>query len=97
VVITPMIDLAIQPGIPVIKGIKSALALAQALRPQVMVPTAAGGDIEFSGILLKLLKATGSPEDLTAQLMAAGLTTQVLQPKPGNRVEIPLSAVPIAA
>jgi L-ascorbate metabolism protein UlaG (beta-lactamase superfamily) len=96
VVITPMIDLAIQPGIPVIKGLNAALALAQALRPQVMIPTAAGGDIEFSGILLKLLKATGSPEDLTAQLMAAGLTTKVLQPTPGDRVEIPLSAIPIA-
>jgi L-ascorbate metabolism protein UlaG (beta-lactamase superfamily) len=97
VVITPMIDLSIQPGIPVIKGIKSALALAQALRPQVMVPTAAGGKIEFSGLLLKLLKATGSPDDLAAQLMAVGLTTKVLQPTPGDRLQIPLNAVPIAA
>lgn len=92
VALTPMIDLAIQPGIPVIKGTKSALELAQWLRPQVMIPTAAGGDIEFEGFLVKLLKATGSPTELQRQLDAAGLSTKVMELVPGDRTEIPLKS-----
>jgi L-ascorbate metabolism protein UlaG (beta-lactamase superfamily) len=90
VALTPMIDLSIAPGIPVIKGSESAVKLAQQIQPQVMIPTAAGGDIEFSGLLLKLLKATGSPADVQAQLVQAGLTTQVLEPKAGDRIPLPL-------
>ncbi len=90
VVLTPMIDLMIQPGIPVIQGSKTALQLAQWLQPQVMLPTAAGGDIQFEGLLLKLLKAQGSPTELQNQLAAAGLSTRVLEPQPGDRFEVPL-------
>lgn len=95
VVLTPMIDLLIPPGIPVIKGSKSALELAQWLHPQVMIPTAAGGDIEFEGFLIKFLKAQGSPSELQAQLKAVGLSTQVLEPKPGEAFEVTLR-LPVA-
>ncbi len=90
VVLTPMIDLSIAPGLPVIKGSESAVKLAQQIQPQVMIPTAAGGDIEFSGLLLKLLKATGSPADVQAKLTRAGMTTQVLEPKAGDRTDLKL-------
>jgi L-ascorbate metabolism protein UlaG (beta-lactamase superfamily) len=90
VALTPMIDLSIAPGLPVIKGSESAVKLAQQIQPQVMIPTAAGGDIEFSGLLLKLLRATGSPAAVQAQLVQAGLTTQVLEPKAGDRTSLPL-------
>ncbi len=90
VVLTPMIDLSIAPGLPVIKGSESAVKLAQQIHPQVMIPTAAGGDIEFSGLLLKLLKATGSPADVQAKLTQAGLTTQVLEPQAGDRTDLKL-------
>jgi L-ascorbate metabolism protein UlaG (beta-lactamase superfamily) len=92
VVLTPMIDLAIAPGLPVIQGAESAVKLAQQIQPQVMIPTAAGGDIEFSGLLLKLLRATGSPADVQAKLAQAGLTTQVIEPKAGDRLSIPLKS-----
>jgi L-ascorbate metabolism protein UlaG (beta-lactamase superfamily) len=90
VVLTPLIDLMIQPGIPIIQGNKTALQLAQAIQPQVLIPTAAGGDIEFSGLLIKLLKATGSTSDLQTKLQQAGLATKILEPKPGDRTPITL-------
>lgn len=93
VVLTPMIDLSIPPGLPVIKGTQSAIDVAQWVKPQVMLPTAAGGDIDFSGILIQLLKASGSPATVQAGLKAAGLQTQVIEPKPGDRVAIPLKAI----
>lgn len=90
VVLAPMIDLSIAPGLPIIKGSQSAVDLAQWVKPQVMLPTAAGGNIEFSGLLMKLLRASGSPAVVQNQLTTAGLTTQVIDPQPGNRLEIPL-------
>ncbi|MFM2429957.1 MAG: hypothetical protein RLZZ511_1170 [Cyanobacteriota bacterium] len=90
VALTPMIDLTIAPGLPVIKGMNSAIALAQQIQPQIMLPTAAGGDIDFSGLLIKLLQAKGSPSDVQTQLTNLGLSTQILEPQPGQRTSLPL-------
>ena len=68
VVITPLIDLALPIVGSIIKGTESALKLAQAVHPQVMLPTAAGGDILFDGWLLSLLKAIGSPDEFRTKL-----------------------------
>jgi L-ascorbate metabolism protein UlaG (beta-lactamase superfamily) len=92
VVVTPVIDLRLPLLGPVIQGSQSALQLAQWVKPQVMLPTAAGGDIEFEGLLVKFLKAVGSPAELQTQLTQAGLTTRVLEPKPGERVAVPLQS-----
>ncbi|MFQ3679550.1 MAG: MBL fold metallo-hydrolase [Pseudanabaenaceae cyanobacterium] len=89
--IVPAIDLKL-PGLgPVIRGGKTALATAQQLRPQVLIPTAAGGDLEISGWLPRFLQVEGSPEELQAGLTAAGLPTQVLTALPGE----PLSWQPV--
>jgi len=90
VVITPIIDLALPLIGPIIKGTKSALEVAQMVKPQVMLPTAAGGDIEFDGLLLKLLKAVGTVEEFRTKLAENNLATKVLEPKPGDRFELPL-------
>ncbi|MGA9379183.1 MAG: MBL fold metallo-hydrolase [Phormidium sp.] len=90
VVITPIIDLALPLLGSIIKGTKSALDLAQMVKPQVMLPTAAGGDIEFDGLLLKFLKAVGTTEEFRAKLAENNLATKVLEPKPGDRIEVPL-------
>jgi L-ascorbate metabolism protein UlaG (beta-lactamase superfamily) len=87
VVLTPLIDLYLPLGLPVIQGGKTALTLAQWLTPQVMIPTAAGGEIEFEGLLLKALKAVGSPAAVQTQLAAAGLATRVVEPAPGLRFD----------
>lgn len=96
VVLTPMIDLKLPIVGAFIKGTASALELAQWVKPQVMLPTAAGGDIDFEGILIKVLKADGGPAQLQEQLQAKGLKTRVLEPVPGVRTEILLDRMPAA-
>lgn len=90
VIITPMIDLGLPLVGPIIKGSESALQVAQWVKPQVMLPTAAGGDVKFEGLLISLLRAEGTVEEFQQKLSAQGLSTQALSPTPGERVEVPL-------
>lgn len=90
VVITPIIDLALPLVGPIIKGTKSALEVAQMVKPQVILPTAAGGDIEYDGLLVKFLKDVGTTEEFRAKLAQNNLAPKVLEPKPGIRIEVPL-------
>lgn len=92
VVVTPIIDLAIPLLGAVIKGQDTALELAKWVKPQVIVPTAAGGDIQFEGLLIKLLQAKGSAEELQANLATHDLATRVVEPPPGERFELQLKA-----
>ncbi|MDZ8053150.1 MAG: MBL fold metallo-hydrolase [Aulosira sp. ZfuVER01] len=91
VVITPLIDLALPLVGPIIKGTNSALEVAKWLQPQVMLPTAAGGDVIFEGLINKFLKAVGSVEEFRASLAKNNLTTQVIEPLPGDRIELQLN------
>ncbi len=97
VVITPLIDLALPLVGSIIKGTESALELAKDVQPQVMLPTAAGGDIMFEGLLLSVLKAIGSPDEFRAKLAENNLDIKVLEPKPGDRVEISLRPAAIVS
>jgi L-ascorbate metabolism protein UlaG (beta-lactamase superfamily) len=90
VVITPMIDLALPLVGSIIKGRNKAFEVAQWLQPQVMLPTAAGGDVIFEGLLLSVLKAVGSVEEFRSLLEKNNLSTRVLEPKPGERFELQL-------
>lgn len=90
VVITPIIDLALPLLGPIIKGTKSALEVAKLLQPQVMLPTAAGGDVAFEGLLMSLLRAVGSADELRSSLAENNLSTRVIEPKPGDRFELQL-------
>ncbi|MGB6169695.1 MAG: MBL fold metallo-hydrolase [Geitlerinemataceae cyanobacterium] len=92
VVVTPMIDLTIPLLGSVIKGQETALELAKWLKPQVMIPTAAGGDIQFEGLLIKLLHSKGSTEELQTKLVANNLATRAIEPIPGERFELQLNA-----
>jgi hypothetical protein len=65
---------------PVIKGQGTALELCRRVQPQYAISTAAGGDLAFQGLLLKLLKAEGTVADFQQQLTQAGLTTQAIDP-----------------
>lgn len=88
VVITPIIDLALPFVGSIIKGTESALDLAKQVKPQIMLPTAAGGEITFEGVLTSILKAVGSVDQFRSQLAQANLSTQVIDPKPGDRIQI---------
>lgn len=93
VVITPLIGLQI-PGLgAIIKGGKDALQAVEWLRPQIILPTAAGGDIQFEGLLVSVLQAQGSIDDFQKLLSQNQLPTQVITPTPGERFEVELIAV----
>ncbi len=90
VVITPLIDLTLPLLGPVIRGAKAGLEVAAWLNPQVMISTAAGGDVTFKGLLMSILKESGSVADFREQLAQHRPEIQVLEPKPGDRFEVPL-------
>lgn len=90
VVITPLIDLTLPLVGPIIRGTNSALEVAKWLQPQVILSTAAGGDVIFEGLLNTFLKAVGSIEEFRASLEKNNLATRVIDPLPGDRFEIQL-------
>lgn len=90
VVITPIVDLALPLVGSIIKGRKSALEVVQWLQPQYILPTAAGGDVDFEGLLMSALRALGTAEEFRSLLQQNNLSTQVIDPKPGERFELQL-------
>ncbi|MHC5772451.1 MBL fold metallo-hydrolase [Nostoc sp.] len=90
VVITPFVDLTLPLVGPFIKGGNSALEVVRWLKPQVILPTAAGGDVVFEGLITKFLESKGSAEEFRSLLEKNNLSTQVLEPKPGDRFELRL-------
>ena len=90
VVITPLINLKLPLLGAVIKGQKTALQLCQWLNPQVILSTAAGGDIDFSGLLMSILKADGSVEEFSQLLQQNNLSTKAIDPESGETIELSL-------
>jgi L-ascorbate metabolism protein UlaG (beta-lactamase superfamily) len=93
VIITPLIDLKLPVIGTVIQGSKAGLEVAEWLKPQVMVSTAAGGDVTFKGILMTILKEAGSIAEFRERLMQRQPGIQVLEPKPGDRIAVPLKSI----
>lgn len=94
VVVTPVVNLSIPILGPVIKGMESTVKAAELLQPQVILPTAAGGDIDFQGALMSVLRAQGSTADVRSLLAQKNFTTKVIEPKPGTKFEVPLEKPP---
>lgn len=92
VVIAPVVDLVLPVAGSIIRGTASALSLALQLRPQVWLPTAAGGEIAYHGLLNELLQTMGTVEQFRQQLSQHHGATTVIEPFPGQRLEIDLSA-----
>nr|WP_263363453.1 MBL fold metallo-hydrolase [Pseudanabaena sp. UWO310] len=90
VVIAPTIDLKLPLIGTVIKGQQGALQVAKWLNPQVMLPTAAGGDLSYSGLLLNILKAEGTVDSLRSLFAENNISTEVIEPKPWERFEVKL-------
>jgi L-ascorbate metabolism protein UlaG (beta-lactamase superfamily) len=90
VVITPVLDLALPLLGPIIRGQKGALELVEWLHPQVVLPTADAGEVEYSGLLAALLKAIGGPQALQTMLADKGYSTRVLEPKVGEPLDLSL-------
>ncbi|MBD1804591.1 MBL fold metallo-hydrolase [Microcoleus sp. FACHB-SPT15] len=90
VVISPVVSLELPLAGAIIKGSKTALQLAQWLEPQVFLPTAAGGDVKYEGLVNSLLRTVGSVDELRSQLALHNLQTQVIDPQPGEPINLEL-------
>lgn len=95
VAITPVVNLELPLSIPIIQGQASAIALAEQLQPQVLLPTAAGGEVAYSGLLMSLIRERGSVADFIAALQQRQLSTQVINPPVGQAIDL-LTAVTAA-
>ncbi|MBE9039974.1 MBL fold metallo-hydrolase [Oscillatoriales cyanobacterium LEGE 11467] len=93
VLMVPIVNLKVPLLGPIIQGRDSVSEVAQWLEPQVILPTAAGGDVEFEGVLVKVLQQQGSVEELRETLDGNNLKTQVIEPTPGERFEVNLTEV----
>jgi len=90
VIITPTVDLALPLVGAIIRGTNSTLEVAKWLQPQFILPTAAKAETTYEGLVPNFLQDVGTAEDLRVSLQQNNLTTQVLEPKPGDRIELPL-------
>ncbi len=90
VVISPIVNLALPVVGPILQGHNSAIHLAEWLKPQVFLPTAADEAVQYEGILINILKTVGSVEEFQAQLTQHNLSTQVIAPPPGEPIELKL-------
>lgn len=91
VAITPLMDLTLLGVAPILKGQQAALELCEWLRPQVILPTAAAGNVRYEGLLAAVIREGGSLDRFRAGLAERHLPTQVVVPKPGEAIELALA------
>ncbi len=92
VVISPVVNLELPVVGAILKGHVTAPQLVQRLQPQAFLPTADGGDISYSGILLSVLHTVGGVDALRAVLAKENLATRVIEPQ--SRVTTCLNLTP---
>jgi L-ascorbate metabolism protein UlaG (beta-lactamase superfamily) len=91
VVLTPLVSLNLPVLGSFIRGQEHALKLIQMLQPQVVLPTtSAEGDVKFTGFLNNFISAQGSLSEFCDRLRETLPTAQVIAPKPGVRIDVPL-------
>ncbi len=91
VAITPIVSLKLPLVGPIINGRDTAPQAAEWLQPRYLLPTAAGGDVEFHGVLTSFLQAVGGADELRQTLAAKQLATEVIEPAAGQPLELPLA------
>lgn len=90
VIIAPIINLKIPFLGAVIKGQQTALEVCKWLKPQFILPTAAGGDVKFEGLLMSILSAEGTIEEFENLLRENNLSTKVIEPNAGEKFSLEL-------
>jgi L-ascorbate metabolism protein UlaG (beta-lactamase superfamily) len=90
VIITPIINLKLPLLGAVIKGQATALQLCKQLNPQVILATAAGGDIDFKGVITSVLQADGTVAEFNRLLEQNNLSTKAIDPQSGETIELSL-------
>ena len=90
VIITPIVSLKLPVVGSVIKGQETALKVCQKLRPQVILSTAAGGDVAQEGMLVSMIEADGNLEKFKQLLQQNDLATKAIDPQSGETIELSL-------
>jgi hypothetical protein len=65
--------------------------LVEWIKPKYILPTAAGGDVNFEGLLVSILSASGTPEEFQDCLKEHQLETEVINPTPWTPTPLNLS------
>ena len=55
-----------------------------------MLPTAAGGDVMFEGLLMNFIKPEGTVEEFSSLLKQNNISSEVLEPRGGERILLDL-------
>lgn len=90
VIITPLVSLKLPLVGAVVKGQEAALKVCQQLKPQVIISTAAGGDVETEGMLTSIIKSDGDVEKFNRLLAQNNLSTKAIDPQSGETIELSL-------
>ena len=92
-VITPVIDLGLPLGGPLVKGRQALPELLRRFQPRTVLASSAGGGVEFKGLLSQLLRQRGTLAEAAQAVAAAGLEAcQLIDPQPGVPISLPLGA-----
>jgi hypothetical protein len=68
------------------------LELCQWLQPKIILPTAAAAQITYEGVIAKIVKEDGSIDAFRQLLTDNHLKTEIIAPKPGEKVNLPVYA-----
>jgi L-ascorbate metabolism protein UlaG (beta-lactamase superfamily) len=90
VVIAPLLNFKLPLVGTFIQGGDRALDLMQWLQPQVVLPTLNEGDVQYEGILNRFISAEGTLDEFRDRLHQTVPNAQVLAPRPGQKLSIPL-------
>jgi hypothetical protein len=96
VAITPLVSLTLPALGSVIRGGEGALELVQKANPQWLLPTAAGGDVTYEGLLAKMLTESGGVDVVRSQLAQAHLSTEVKALRPMETLTLDLKPQVVA-
>ena len=91
--ITPVIDLGLPLGGPLVKGRQALPELLRRFQPRTVLASSAGGEVEFKGLLSQLLRQRGTLAEAAQAVAAAGLEAcRLIDPQPGVPISLPLGA-----
>jgi L-ascorbate metabolism protein UlaG (beta-lactamase superfamily) len=88
VVLVPIVGLSLLGLAPILRGQQKSLELCQWLQPKTILPTSAAAQISYEGIIANIVREDGSIDAFRQLLAKNQLTTEVITPKPGEKVNL---------
>ena len=92
-VLTPDIGINILGFLPVLNGQKTTLELCRTVHPQAIVPTSGAAELNYSGLLTKVLRLDGDLSQFRQSLIDEGIQASLWEPQVGVPLNVPQSTV----